>query len=242
VDPDELIAKYGADTVRLFTLFAAPPEKDLDWNDQGVEGAFRFLNRVWRFVQGHLPELQLAPSVADPGSLSEEGRRFRRRIHETIKRVTDNIEDEFHFNTAISAIMELVNALVAFDQMSMDTMPRGERRALLRKAIETLLLLLGPFAPHLTEELWVRLGHRESLFRQRWPEPDPATLVRDEVVIVVQVDGRVRSRLTVEAGAAEEKVKMLALADQKVQPWLQSRQVERVVVVPGRLVNIVTRS
>jgi leucyl-tRNA synthetase len=242
VDPDELIAKYGADTVRLFSLFAAPPEKDLDWNDQGVEGAFRFLNRVWRFVEPRLPELQVAPSAAAPGPLSEEGRKFRRVIHETIRRVTDDIEDEFHFNTAISAIMELVNALVAFDQTSMDTMPREERRMLLRETAETLLLLLGPFAPHLADELWAQLGHRESLFRHPWPQPAPAALVREEVVIVVQVDGRVRSRLTVETGAAEEKVKLLALADQKVRPWLQSRQVDRVVVVPGRLVNIVTRS
>ena len=242
VDPDELIGKYGADTVRLFSLFAAPPEKDLDWNDQGVEGAFRFLNRVWRFVQQHLPELQPARSVGDPGRLSEEGRRFRRAIHETIRRVTEDIEDEFHFNTAISAIMELVNALLAFEQASMDTMSREERSALLREAVETLLLLLGPFAPHFAEELWAQLGHRESLFRHPWPEPDPSVLVREEMLIVVQVDGKVRTRLTVESGAPEEKVKMLALADQKVRPWLQSRQVDRVVVVPGRLVNIVTRS
>ena len=240
VDPDELIARYGADTVRLFSLFAAPPEKDLDWNDQGVEGAFRFLNRVWRFVQGHLPELGAAAVMGAPAALSEEGRRFRRLIHETIKRVTDDIEDEFHFNTAISAIMELVNALAEFGQTSLDTMPQEERRALLREAVEALLLLLGPFAPHLAEELWQQLGRRESLFRQRWPAPDPAALVREEVVIVVQVDGRVRSRLTVETDAGEETVKQLALADQRVRPWLQSRQVERVVVVPGRLVNIVT--
>ncbi len=241
VDPDELIAKYGADTVRLFSLFAAPPEKDLDWNDQGVEGAFRFLNRVWRVVQRHLPELRLALS-RHPAELSEEGRRFRRVIHETIKRVTDDIEDEFHFNTAISAIMELVNALFAFDQTSMDTMSGEARAALLREAVETLLLLLGPFAPHLAEELWAQLGPRESLFRQSWPEPDPAALAREEVLIVVQVDGKVRSRLTIETGAEEERVKMLALADRKVRPWIQSRQVDRVVVVPGRLVNIVTRS
>ncbi len=162
-------------------------------------------------------------------------------IHETIKRVTDDIEDEFHFNTAISAVMELVNALVAFEQTSMDTMPRQERRALLREAVETLLLLLGPFTPHLAEEFWAQLGHDESLFRHPWPEPDLAALVREDVVIVVQVDGRVRSRLTVGTDATEERVKMLALADQKVRPWLQSRQVDRVVVVPGRLVNIVTR-
>ncbi len=242
VDPDDLIGKYGADTVRLFSLFAAPPEKDLDWNDQGVEGAFRFLNRVWRVVQQHLPEVQAAPSADASTRLSEEGRRFRRAIHETIRRVTDDIEDEFHFNTAISAIMELVNALFAFEQASMDTMSREERRGLLREAVDTLLLLLGPFAPHFAEELWSQLGHRESLFRHPWPEPDPAALVREEVLIVVQVDGKVRARLTVDTGAPEEKVKELALADQKVRSWLRSREVDRIVIVPGRLVNIVTRS
>jgi leucyl-tRNA synthetase len=241
VDPDELITKYGADTVRLFSLFAAPPEKDVDWNDQGVEGAFRFLNRVWRVVQRHLQELRLA-AAGHPDQLSEEGRRFRRVIHETLKRVTDAIEDEFHFNTAISAVMELVNALFEFDRTSLDTMTGEERAALMREAVETLVSLLGPFAPHLAEELWAQLGHRESLFRRRWPEPDPVALAREEVLIVIQVDGKVRSRLTVETGAEEERVKMLALADPKVRPWIQSRQVDRVVVVPGRLINIVTRS
>ncbi|MBI4611810.1 MAG: leucine--tRNA ligase, partial [Candidatus Rokubacteria bacterium] len=240
VDPDDLIARYGADTVRLFSLFAAPPEKDLDWNDQGVEGAFRFLNRVWRFVQRQLPELAATP--ARPAQLSEEGQRFRRVVHETTKRVTDDIEDEFHFNTAISAIMELVNALYAFEHGSLDTMSREERAALLREGVETLVLLLGPFAPHVAEELWTQLGHRTSLFLRPWLQPDPAALVRKEVLIVVQVDGKVRSRLTVESGAGDEQVKLLALADQRVQPWLQSRPVDRVVVVPGRLVNIVTRS
>ncbi|MFQ5828180.1 MAG: leucine--tRNA ligase [Candidatus Methylomirabilia bacterium] len=240
VDPDELITKYGADTARLFCLFAAPPEKDLDWNDQGVDGASRFLNRIWRFVQGHLAECSQAK--ARLSDHCDEGRRFRRTIHETIKRVTDDIEDEFHFNTAISAIMELVNALYDFDQSSLDRMSREERTTLLREAVETLLMLLGPFAPHLAEELWARLGHGESLFRQPWPKADPSALTREELLIIVQVDGRVRSRFTVEAHAGEERLKTLALADQKVQAWLRSCQVDRVVVVPGRLVNIVTKS
>ncbi len=240
VDPDELIATYGADTARLFCLFAAPPEKDLDWNDRGVEGAFRFLNRVWRFVLAHLDELRTAAPRAE-GGLSEEGRRFRRATHETIQRVTDDIEDRFHFNTAISAIMELVNALHAFETESLDRVGQGERRALLREAVETVVLLLAPFAPHISEELWSRLGDQGSVFRRPWPTADPAAMTREELLIVVQVDGRVRSRLTVEAGIAEEALKAQALADQRVQTWLRAREVERVVVVPGRLVNIVTR-
>jgi leucyl-tRNA synthetase len=240
VDPDELIRKYGADTVRLFSLFAAPPEKDLDWNDQGVEGASRFLNRLWRFFQSHLPEL-LEAGPPTPTGLSAEGRKFRRIIHETIERVTDDIEDQFHFNTAISAIMELVNALHDFDEVSMDMIGQAERRALLREATETLTLLLGPFAPHMSEELWAQLGHRESLFGLPWPTPDPAALTREEIVIVVQVDGKVRSRLTVGVDSREEQIREQALEDPRVLSWLKARQVDRVVVVPGRLVNIVTR-
>ena len=241
VDPDDLIRAYGADTVRLFSLFAAPPEKDLEWNNRGVEGASRFLNRVWRFVGSHLEELRVAGLRPPTRELSVEGRRFRRTIHETIKRVTDDIEDQFHFNTAISAVMELVNALYEFAASSMDTLSQVERSGLLREAVETLIRLLGPFAPHLADELWAQLGHRASLFGEPWPEADPAALAREEVLIVVQVDGKVRSRLNVEAGAGEEQIRNQALADRRIRTWLETREVDRVVVVPGRLVNIVTR-
>jgi leucyl-tRNA synthetase len=240
VDPDELIRRFGADTARLFSLFAAPPEKDLDWNDRGVEGASRFLNRVWRFVHANLPELKTAPR-APSGAGSDAGRAFRRVIHETIRKVTHDIEHDFHFNTAISAVMELVNALHDFERASLDGMPREERSALLREAVEATVLLLGPVSPHITEEMWAALGHTQSLFKQRWPEPDPAALARDEVEIVVQVDGRVRSRLTALVGAQEADVREQALADDKVRPWLDGRRIAKVVVVPGRLVNIVTR-
>jgi leucyl-tRNA synthetase len=239
VDPDDLIRTFGADTARLFSLFAAPPEKDLDWNDHGVEGASRFLNRVWRFVLQHAEEARTAPPVP---IRTADGKALRRTIHQTIARVTDDIERDFHFNTAISAIMELVNALYAFESTAPDRMAAGERAALLREAIETVLLLLGPFSPHVTEELWEHLGHTESLFKQPWPTPDAAALTRQEVTVVLQVDGKVRSRLTLEVDADEARVQSLTLADDKVRPWLQGRQVERVVVVPNRLVNVVTRS
>jgi leucyl-tRNA synthetase len=240
VDPDDLIRTYGADTARLFSLFAAPPEKDLDWNDQGVEGASRFLNRVWRFVIGHAETLRGAARVAHP--TTDAGRAFRRTIHETIKRVTDDIEKDFHFNTAISAVMELVNALYAFEPVSLDTVPADERAALLREAVETVLLLLGPISPHVTEELWAQLGHTRSLFGERWPDADPSALRRAEVTVVLQVDGKVRGRLTVDVDAPEPRIRELALSDEKVRPWVGDRAVERVVVVPNRLVNIVTRS
>jgi leucyl-tRNA synthetase len=256
VDPDDLIRTFGADTARLFSLFAAPPEKDLDWNDHGVEGGSRFLNRVWRFVLAHAEEIRavgrarvtprasggaVGGDVSSPPTSTDQGRALRRVIHEAIARVTADIERDFHFNTAVSAIMELVNALYAFEQASLDGMSAAERGALLREGVETTLLLLGPFCPHVTEELWAQLGHGESLFRERWPEVDPAALTKNEVTVVVQVDGKVRSRLTVDVDAAEADVRRLALADERVQPWVASHEVARVVVIPNRLVNIVTR-
>jgi leucyl-tRNA synthetase len=174
---------------------------------------------------------------------SEEGRAFRRTIHETIQRVTNDIEREFHFNTAIAAIMEMVNALQAFEVASGDgTAAAADRAALMREAVETTLHLLGPFCPHVTEELWSQLGHRESLFKQRWPVADPAALQKTAVTVVVQVDGKVRGRLVVDVDAAEDRVRQLALGDDKVRPWVEQRRVEKVVVVPNRLVNIVTRA
>jgi leucyl-tRNA synthetase len=239
VSDDVIREKYGADTGRLFELFAAPPEKDLEWSDQSIEGCFRFLNRVWRFVLEHADDLRAAPRRAEVPA-DDEGRRFRRVIHETIERVTDDLERDFHFNTAIAAIMELMNALQAFSAATDGGGGAAARAALRREAVETLLQLLGPFCPHITEELWSRLGHSRSLFEERWPDADPAALQRDEVTVVVQVDGKVRGRLTVEAGAPDERVTTLALADAKVRPWIEARHVARVVVVPGRLVNIVT--
>jgi leucyl-tRNA synthetase len=238
VSPDDFIMSYGADTGRVFELFMAPPEKDLEWSDQGVEGAFRFLNRVWRFFQTH--RATFTEASARPSDLSAPGRAFRRTIHETIKRVTTDI-DEFHFNTAISALHELVNAMHAFATESLDRVAAEERAGLLAESIDTLVRLLAPFAPHLVEELWEQLGHRESVFGASWPVVDPAALERDAVQVVVQVDGRVRTRLVVSPEIAEDRLRTEALADEKVRPWLEAREVARVVVVPGRLVNIVTR-
>jgi len=206
-----------------------------------VEGASRFLNRVWRLVIANVETLKRAPAKAAP--TSEAGRAFRRTIHETIKRVTDDLDKDFHFNTAISAIMELVNAVYAFESSAdQPGSAAGERAALLHEAVETVLLLLGPFSPHVTEELWAQLGHETSVFKQSWPVADTAALARKEVTVILQVDGKVRSRLTVDIDAPEATIRQLALADAKVQPWLQGRTVDRVVVVPNRLVNVVTRS
>ena len=197
VSPDDFIVTYGADTGRVFELFMAPPEKDLEWSDQGVEGAFRFLNRVWRFFQTN--RAAVAGAGPRPDDLSAVGRAFRRTVHETIQRVTADIED-FHFNTAISALHELVNATHAYATESLDRAAAEERASLLAEAIDTLVRLLAPFAPHLAEELWEQLGHRDSVFRASWPAADPAALEREAVQVVVQVDGRVRTRLVVPPG------------------------------------------
>jgi len=239
VDPDDMIRRFGADATRLFTLFAAPPERDLEWTESGVEGASRFLNRLWRFVHAHAQEITSAGGV--PGTLSDAGRAFRRIIHETMGRVTSDVERDFHFNTAISAIMELVNALHDFERDSLDRAAAEERGALLREAVDVTLRLIGPVCPHFAEELWQELGHGESLFTQPWPAAEPAALVKEQVTVVVQVDGKVRSRLTVDVSAPEQAVREQALAEDKVRPWLDGREVAKVVVVPGRLVNIVTR-
>lgn len=233
VDPNALIERYGADTARLFSLFAAPPEKDLDWNDQGVEGSFRFLNRVWKLAFELLPVVATAPAVK-PDSLTDEGRGLRRILHKTIRKVTDDIEERFHFNTAISAIMELVNALLAFE-------PKREPRnaAPLKETLEALVIMLAPFVPHTAEELWEGLGHTGTLRQIPWPSFDAAAAVDEEVLVVVQVNGKLRDRVTLAADASEEAMKEKALASDKITPYLDGKTIRKVITVPGKLVNIV---
>lgn len=229
VDPDRLIQYYGADTARLFSLFAAPPEKDLEWNEQGVEGCYRFLNRVWRIIYDHR---ELLSAEARPAEVSGAGRDLRRQVHRTIRKVTDDIDGRFHFNTAIAAIMELVNAIYAFKE-------HRQHPGVVREALETVVRLLNPFVPHITAELWQWLGHAESLEQRGWPECDPAALVADEILIVVQVNGKVRGKLSVAATASEAEIRELALADENVARFVAGKTLRKVVVVPGRLVSVV---
>jgi leucyl-tRNA synthetase len=224
VSPDELIEQYGADTVRLYTLFMGPPEKDAEWSDRGVEGASRFLARLWRFVTG-LGEWSVPATV--------QASELERQLHATIKKVTEDMEGDFKFNTAISAVMELLNTVYLFSPST-----DGEK-PLLRKTAETIVLLLGPFTPHLCEELWEMLGHRGSVLKESWPVYDPKALLVDEEEIVVQVKGRVRSRLVVPREITEEELRKIALKDSRIKEWIDGKQVKRVVVIPHRLVNIV---
>ncbi len=233
VDPDALIGKYGADTARLFSLFAAPPEKDLDWSDQGVEGSFRFLNRVWKLVHDLLTFVRQAGLVA-PISLSPASRDLRRVVHKTIKKVTEDIEERFHFNTAIAAVMELVNAIQAFE-------PKNDplNAPVLREALESVVLLLAPFVPHVSSELWEILGHEGGVEKAGWPGFDPAAVVDEELLVVVQVNGKLRGKITVPASAAEATVREAAFVDSRVKPFVEGKEVKKVIVVPGKLVNIV---
>lgn len=231
VDPGFIIAKYGADTARLFSLFAAPPERDVDWNDQGVEGIYRFLHRLWAFVYKHSEAVKKV-AVAGPAA---RGDRLYRKTHITIKKVTEDIERDFHFNTAIAALMEMVNE--AYDYSANE----GEDAKLpvLRSAIETLLLLIAPFAPHVAEELWEAIGGTASIANMPWPEYDPEAIKALQLMVVVQVNGKVRNRLTLPAGASEKEIETAALTDPKIREHTKGKEPKKVIVVQGKLVNIV---
>jgi len=235
VDPEFLIERFGADTARLFALFAAPPEKDLDWSDQGVQGANRFLNRLWRFIYRARDRLLQAPSVASQEP-SRELKELRRQIHRTIKKVTEDIEERFHFNTAVAAIMELFNTVSTVDEQEL---AEKEIAGWVKNGLETIVVLLYPFVPHIACELWESLGHQEALEGMEWPQYLEEALEEDKLLIVVQVDGKLRGRISVAADASEDLIESEALADPKVQAFIEGKKIQRVVQVPRKLVNIV---
>ncbi len=239
VDPDEMIGRFGADSVRLFCLFAAPPERDFDWSDQGIEGASRFLHRLWRLVQELGPRLPLLSACAATAADVEgdaAARALRYKEHATVKKVGNDIESRFQFNTAIAAVMELVNAVSQDKDALLET--ESGRRAL-ASALSSALAVLSPVTPHVCEELWRFLGHAEPLVTCRWPEYAEEALLLDEVEVVVQVNGKLRGRLAVPADAAEDAVREAALAQHNVLKHLEGKTVRKVVVIPGKLVNVV---
>lgn len=231
VSPEAIIDKFGADTARLFILFAAPPERDLEWNDQAVEGCYRFINRVWRFVYDYVQSC--GGENAEAGELSRKDKDMRRLVHTTIKRVTDDAGTRFNFNTAISAIMELVNGLYQYREVA------GYNKAVMAEAVDTLVLLLAPFIPHVTEELWQDLGHGESVHKQKWPVVDEAALVADEVTVIVQVNGKVRDKILMPVNLDKAETEKMVLAQPKIAEILAGKEVKKVVVVPNKLVNVV---
>jgi leucyl-tRNA synthetase len=236
VDPNVLIGKYGADTLRLFCLFAAPPERDLDWSDQGVEGAYRFLNRVWRLVGDHSEEMRGVMPFDGSTDLSGQSKTLFRKTHQTIKRVTDDIDRRFHFNTAISAVMELVNTIQSVKQ-GIFAEPSG--LPVLRSALEAVVILLSPIVPHMADELWQALGKSGSAIEVAWPSYLEEAIQQDEILLVIQVNGKVRSRMHVPANTEQDAIKSMALADDRIVARMAGRSAKKVIVVPKKLVNIV---
>jgi leucyl-tRNA synthetase len=235
VDPNILLDQYGADTTRLFCLFAAPPERDLEWSDQGVDGSARFLNRVWRLVyEWYSRVVDVTPYDGVPDQLDGDLRDLYKKTHQVIHKVSRDIEDRFHFNTAISAVMELVNQVYGLDD-------NGHLQAagVVRHALENAVLLLSPIVPHFAEEIWEALGHDESILLAPWPDYREDALVKDEATIVVQVNGKLRSRFATAMDTGQEALKQAALADEKVLKFIDGKTIRKVVVVPNKLVNIV---
>jgi len=236
VDPNYLIEKYGADTSRLFSLFAAPPEKDLEWSDKGVEGANRFLNRLWGVVYKNSEKLQVISYKFiknNSSPLADNASRLFRKTHQTIKKVTTDIEREYHFNTAIAGLMELMNEIISFESKS------DEDRAIFRFAIEMMLLLLCPFSPHIAEELWEAIGNKPSIFEQKWPDWDEEAAKEDKVELVIQINGKLRSKLMITPGVPDEEIKRMALEEQKIREIIGARAIKKIIIVKGKLVNIV---
>ncbi|HOH72779.1 MAG TPA: leucine--tRNA ligase [Syntrophales bacterium] len=238
VDPDYLIERYGADTARLFCLFASPPEKDLEWSDQGVEGSFRFLNRTWRIVMDYLEDIRGIKPFAGEVVLDGDLKNLRRKTHQTIRKVSRDIEDRFHFNTAISAVMELVNALYALPRPAKD-----DRTALavVRETVDSVLLLLGPTVPHFAEELWESMGNGTRITDSSWPIFDPTVAAEEEIVIVIQINGKVRSRISVPIDEEEASIKAQAHADEKIAGMLAGKKIVKEIYVPKKLLNIVVQ-
>jgi len=235
ISPEEIISKYGADTARLFILFAAPPERDLEWNDQGVEGAYRFLKRVWRIISEFEDVMKQNVVDYDTAALAKDEKELRRILHVTIKKVTEDIGDRFNFNTAISSIMELVNAFYNVKDK------KDLNAGLVHEVIVDLLKLLAPFAPHMTEELWSLIIADGSVHKAKWPVYDEKATILDEIEIVLQVNGKVRDKLVVAADLSREDLEIAALAKPHVQDYLVGKTIVKVICVPKKLVNIVVK-
>jgi len=258
VDPDAMLQKFGADALRLYVMFVAPPEKEVEWSDSGLEGSFRFLARVWRLLE-HWCAMIGGDGIGSPDSsvsLNAAERAVRRKTHDTIRRVTTDIEERQQLNTAVSAMMELVNELYAFSEQTATGAPgrrgdegavrpggleRAEAISVVREAMEALIRLLAPFAPHTAEEMWELLGHETTMVAATWPAHDAKVARAEEIVVPVQINGKVRSRLTVSADVSEQELERLALADPAIQSYITGKTVKKVLVARGRLVSVVVQ-
>jgi len=233
VDPDEMIEKYGADTVRLYTLFAAPPQNNFDWIESGVEGAHRFLKRVWNLVLSYADKIKdISYTKEDFKNLSEEDQKLRRKLHQTIKKVNEDITREYQFNTAVASIMELVNEISSY---------KGNNEKLLKEAVENLILLLSPFTPFLSDALWRKIGKEGWTINQPFPEPDEEALVEKTKEIPVQINGKVRGKITVPADVSEEVVIETAKQNENIKKWIEGKQIVKTIFIKGKILNIVVK-
>jgi leucyl-tRNA synthetase len=232
IDPQELIDRYGADTVRLFIMFASPPEQSLDWSDSGVEGAYRFLKRFWTAVQEHVADGAAAAAV-DAAQLGEAHRAMRRKLHETIAKVSDDFDRRLTFNTAIAANMELLNSVMKYR----DADPVSG--AIRQEVFDSMVLMLAPIIPHVCHRLWRDLGHDDAIIDHRWPEVDEDALLQDTIEMVIQVNGKLRGKMQVGVDTGREGCEAAALANEQVQKFVGDSDIRKVIVVPGKLVNIV---
>ena len=238
IAPDDVIARYGADTLRLYILFAGPPELAMEWSETGIEGPHRFLLRVWRLVVRQAEALAAEPAGRlVPAELPPAARDLRRKVHQTIDKVTRDVEERIQLNTAVAALMELVNEIYRLEP----EVSAGPGRPALREALDTLVLLLNPFTPHVCEEMWARLGHAGGLVHASWPVFDAEAAREDAVELAVQVNGKVRGRVVVPSGASEDEIRAQALAEPRVAEHVLGKQMVKCVVVPGRLVSVVVK-
>jgi len=229
VDPEELINEYGADTVRLFMMFAAPPEQSLEWSDEGVKGAYRFVRRLWEAVQKHV-----AGGAAElPAELNDRQTELRRQVHDTLAKVSDDVGRRYTFNTAIAAVMELVNAITRYEVQN------DADRGVVDEALHIVVLMLAPMTPHVCHKMWAQLGNANAVIDACWPAIDEAARVSSSVEIVVQVNGKLRGRIQVSADAAKDVIERAALADENVQRFIEDKEIRKVIVIPGKLVNVV---
>ena len=236
VDPEEAVEKYGADTVRLYILFAAPPEQDFEWTDEGIQGAYRFLQRYWNFVNKYLDKIRsLSYTREELRNVQGKAKEVRREIHQTIKEYRRDFEERYQFNTAIAKIMKLLNTLQDFE-------PKDELDfKVLKEGIEVITLLLSPITPHIAEEVWEMLGKNEFIVNQLLPEYDEEALKLEEVEIPVQINGKVRAKIKIPADAGEEEVKKLALENEKVKKYTEGKEIKKIIYINGRLINIVIK-
>lgn len=238
VSPDEMVGRFGADAARMYALFAAPPDRDLDWQEDGVAGVSRFLGRVWRIVTKYASVARTGAQSKSETPTSGTSQKLLRKLHQTTAKITLDFEGRWHFNTCVAAIMELVNELQAADAQ----LAAGEVRApVMRELLQTLVLLLAPFAPYLAAELWEELGGQGAVLRQPWPKSDPALAKEDEIEIPVQINGKLVNVVRVAAGSDSKAIEAASLADEKVKARIAGKMVAKIIVVPGRAVNLVVK-